>query len=223
MTDDRKRAKGRSKLQGSDCMPGAGSYKEWKMCQTNQRSGGKEMMRTNRSRRNRSLVLFVLLELVVLGLIWSPRASSQSAKAEWEKTLAAAKTQGKVMVAGPPGETYREALTAFQKAYPGIQVDYVGTQGRDFAPRIMQERRVGQYLWDVNVGGGATMFNVLMPAKALDPLRQALVPPDLVQDKTWRGGFDEGWVDLEKIYLRLCELCAARCLHQPRRRARIGI
>ena len=158
------------------------------------------MMRTNRTRRNHSLLLSALLALV-LGLIWSPRASSQSAKAEWKKTLAAAKTQGKVMVAGPPGETYREALTAFQKAYPGIQVDYVGTQGRDFAPRIMQERRVGQYLWDVNVGGGATMFNVLMPAKALDPLRQALVPPDLVQDKTWRGGFDEGWVDLEKKYI----------------------
>jgi ABC-type Fe3+ transport system substrate-binding protein len=64
----------------------------------------------------------------------------------------------------------------------------------------MQERRAGQFLWDVHIGGPNTMFNVLLPAKALDPLRPALILPDVLQDKNWRGGFDEGWMDQEAKY-----------------------
>jgi len=128
------------------------------------------------------------------------RVHGQDGKAEWEKTLAAAKKEGKITLAGPPGQAYRDALVGFQKAYPEIQVEYVGMQGRDFAPRIMQERRANQYLWDLAVGGGATYFNVLLPAKALQPLKPAVLP-DILQDRNWRDGFDEGWVDLEKKYI----------------------
>jgi iron(III) transport system substrate-binding protein len=141
------------------------------------------------------------LMLPVLAVLFATEASPQAWKSEWEKTLAAAKKEGKLVVAGPPGQTYRDALVAFQKTHPEIQVDYVGTQGRDFAQRIMQERRAGQYLWDLNMGGGATMFSTFIPAKVLDPLRPALIMPDLVQDKTWRSGFDDGWVDLGKRYI----------------------
>jgi len=141
------------------------------------------------------------LMLPVLLILLATEASPQAWKVEWEKTLAAAKKEGKVVIAGPPGQTYRDALVAFQKTYPEIQVDYVGTQGRDFAQRIMQERRAGQYLWDLNIGGGATMFNTFIPAQVLDPLRPALIVPDLIQDKTWRSGFDDGWADLGKRHI----------------------
>lgn len=143
----------------------------------------------------------VIVLLFAWLLAWPLTASSQAWKAEWEKTLAAAKKEGKVVVAGPPGEAYRETMTAFIKAYPDIQLDFVGIQGRDFAPRIMQERRAGQFLWDVNIGGASTMFNVLIPEKVLDPFQPALILPDILGDKAWRGGFAEGWVDLEKKYI----------------------
>lgn len=142
-----------------------------------------------------------LSALILALLSWPATAAPQAWKTEWEKTLAAAKKEGRVVVAGPPGEAYRQTMTAFVKAYPDIQLDFVGTQGRDFAPRIMQERRAGQFLWDINIGGASTMFNVLMPASVLEPLQPALILHDLLDNKTWRGGFAEGWIDLEKKYI----------------------
>jgi ABC-type Fe3+ transport system substrate-binding protein len=44
------------------------------------------------------------------------------------------------------------------------------------------------------------MFNALLPAKALDPLKPTLTLPDILQDKNWRGGFDDGWMDREQKY-----------------------
>lgn len=149
-------------------------------------------------RRNYYQLLSVV---VVLLLGWPGKATPQAWKAEWEKTVAAAKKEGKVVVAGPPGEAYRQTMTAFIKAYPDIQLDFVGIQGRDFAPRIMQERRAGQFLWDINIGGASTMFNTLIPAKVLDPFQPVLILPDLLDNKTWRGGFAEGWIDLESQYI----------------------
>lgn len=156
-----------------------------------------ESMETNRPERNYGLLIFGFLVLV---LGWSP-SSAHGWNQDWEKTLASAKREGKVIVAGPPGQSYRDALVQFQKAYPNIQVEYFGIQGSQFAPRIIQERRAGQFLWDINIGGGSTMFNVLMPANTLDPFRPALTLPEIFQDKNWRGGFDDGWVDLQKKYI----------------------
>lgn len=150
--------------------------------------------------KSKKKTLSFIASLLAMFLALPAMASAQNWKAEWEKTLAAAKKEGKVTVAGPPGQGYRQALTAFSKSYPDIQLDYVGVQGRDFAPRIMQERRAGQFLWDVHIGGPNTMFNTLLPAKALDPLRPAVIQPDIVEDKNWRGGFDDGWMDREKKY-----------------------
>ena len=36
------------------------------------------------------------------------------------------------------------------------------------------------------------------PAGALDPLRPALILPEVKNDKEWIGGFDSGWADTEK-------------------------
>jgi iron(III) transport system substrate-binding protein len=150
--------------------------------------------------RNKSTHLY-LSALATLLLAWPLKAHPQEWKTEWDKSLTVADKEGKVVVAGPPGEAYRQPMMAFVKAYPSIKLDFVGIQGRDFAPRIMQERRAGQFLWDINVGGASTMFNVLIPAKVLDPLRPALILPDILEDKNWRGGFNEGWTDLEKKYI----------------------
>ena len=60
---------------------------------------------------------------------------------------------------------------AFQKAIPGITVEYSGLTGRDFAPRLMAEREGGQYLWDLYVGGTGTANGDLKPRNVLDPIR----------------------------------------------------
>src|SRR5438105_9100351 len=77
----------------------------------------------------------------------SPAASASAGgdwRAEWDRTLAAAKQEGRVVVMGPPGDGMRSALTAFQSAYPDIRLEYSGSLQQEFSPRMLAEREAGQ-------------------------------------------------------------------------------
>lgn len=46
---------------------------------------------------------------------------------QWDKTISAAKKEGKVVVFGPAGDLIRNALIeAFKKSFPAIALEYVG-------------------------------------------------------------------------------------------------
>jgi iron(III) transport system substrate-binding protein len=119
---------------------------------------------------------------------------------EWDRVLAAARQEGTVVVAGPPGPRYRDAAMAFEKAYPGIALEFVGGFGRDHIPRILGERRNGVFAWDVYVGGSSNGYD-LMPAGALQPLRPALILPAVLDDSKWFGGFADGYHDKARQYV----------------------
>ena len=122
-------------------------------------------------------------------------------KVEWERAMAGAKAEGKLLLAGAPAPQYREGLMAFQKAFPEIKVEYMGASGRDFGPRILREREAGQFLWDVYTGGAETANFQLKPAGAFDPLAPALILPEALDDGVWAGGFSDGWMDKEKRFI----------------------
>src|SRR3990170_4962186 len=122
-------------------------------------------------------------------------------QAEWAKVLEAAKKEGKVVIAGGPGEMYRTAALAFQKTYPDIQIEFTGITGRDFGPKILAERSGGQYLWDVHMGGSTTPMTTLKPNGVLAPLRPAFIHPAALDDTKWVGGFEESWMDKERKYI----------------------
>jgi iron(III) transport system substrate-binding protein len=122
-------------------------------------------------------------------------------EAEWARTLAAAKREGRVVIAGPPGDQYRGALSAFQQSYPEIQIDYAGSSGRDFTAKIIAEQQAGQYLWDVHVGGADSAVTQLAPAGVLDPLRSALIRPERWDDAKWINGFDWGFMDAAREHV----------------------
>ncbi len=85
-------------------------------------------------------------------------AESQSDwKQRWEKALAGAKKEGKVVVWGPPGELIRKALTeGFSKAFPDITIEYSGARGGEQATRIKAERDGGVYSVDLLLSGTTT-------------------------------------------------------------------
>jgi iron(III) transport system substrate-binding protein len=128
-------------------------------------------------------------------------AAAQPAwQAEWERTLAAARQEGMVAVGVTPGGLFREWLSNFEKAYPGIRLELVSQDSPVFAPRVLAERRGDQYLWDVMLGGAGTANKVLKPAGALDPIKSALILPEVLDDSKWLGGFDDGFTDADGIY-----------------------
>ncbi len=107
---------------------------------------------------------------------------------EWERTVAEAKKEGQLTLMGPAGAEIRRAVTEpFQKKY-GISVEYLSGRASDFGPRILTERRAGRYLWDIVMGGTTTILESLVPAGAADPIRPALMLPEVTDTKNWRDG-----------------------------------
>ena len=118
-------------------------------------------------------------------------------KKEWEKTLAAAKSEGQITVYA---STYERVLEAFKTEYPDIKVTSIGGRSSDVAARISAERRAGKYLADVVAVGSNTAFNVLYRAKALDPLKPTLILPEVLDPSKWLGG-EYPFVDPERQYV----------------------
>lgn len=129
--------------------------------------------------------------LIVSGMpIASPAraASSSVSEAEWSKVVAAAKKEGKVAVFLYHRENIETAIRVFEKTFPDIQLVTASTSAAETGPRLMAERRAGKYLWDLCICGPTTPFRVLYPAKALDPIKPALLLPEVVdQSKWWEG------------------------------------
>jgi len=122
--------------------------------------------------------------------------SSAAAPAEWDSVVAAAKQEGQVSVATT--STTTTALFDPFKAKYGINVNVLGASAGELLPRVKTERAAGQYLYDVSLNATNTTINGYKPIDALDPLLPALILPDVKDDKSWIGGFGEGWADSGK-------------------------
>jgi iron(III) transport system substrate-binding protein len=129
-----------------------------------------------------------------------PPAPAASANGEWDQVVSAARQEGRLMLAGPAGQYFRDAVDVFRRTYPEIEVEAVGGGGAQLLPRMLGERRAGQFLWDAFVTGSSTGFQ-LAGEGALVPLRPALVQPDVLADSKWFGGFDAGFQDKSRQYV----------------------
>lgn len=115
--------------------------------------------------------------------------------------MAAAKQERKVVVSGPVSPLWRDQLSTFTKDYPDIQVEYTGGNSRDFWPKLDQERRGGQYLSDVRIGGPDPQVFDGMKHGVLDPVRPLLALSDVADESKWLGGWDAFYADRARQYL----------------------
>ena len=154
-------------------------------------------------RRGKTLwVFFLLFSGFFIAATAPAGAATQNWKAEWDKTVAAARKEGKVAVlhGGGASVTMQNMLKdGFQKAYPGIQVEALVGGGQNVTPRLLAERRAGRYDWDVYIGGTTTALTLLIPAKVLDPIPPVLILPEVKDGKKWFGG-EIDYADNAKTY-----------------------
>lgn len=129
----------------------------------------------------------------------SQPAQSSAWQAEWDQTLAAAKKEGKLILAGAPGDLYRQAALAFEKAYPDIKLEFSGATGSEFLPKVSAEREGGQYLWDVHQSGWNTPL-LTIPKGVFDPIKPAFILPEVKDDSKWLGGVEGGFADKGRTY-----------------------
>ncbi len=108
-------------------------------------------------------------------------------EAEWDKILKGANKEGKIVLYGPPiAETRVQFIESFQKAYPGIALDYVAMTGSQVGPKIAAERRAGIYQVDLHVGGTTTILSTLR--QFAEPIQPHLILPDVKDPKQWFEG-----------------------------------
>jgi iron(III) transport system substrate-binding protein len=120
--------------------------------------------------------------------------------AEWDRVVAAAKQEGKVVVVGTTTDRLTSAVgSAFQAKF-GIPVDYVGPSSRERVPQIQTERQANQFNWDVWVDGTTTALTGLLPMNMLDPMPPALILGEVKDPTVWRGGTPE-YLDNEQRVL----------------------
>ncbi|MGZ8485964.1 MAG: ABC transporter substrate-binding protein [Candidatus Binatia bacterium] len=136
----------------------------------------------------RFFILALTLSVGAASAIAQTKASWQST---WDKTVSAAKKEGKVVVFGPAGELLRTALVeAFGKSFPDIIFEYVGGRAAEQAMRLKAERDGGVYSVDVFIGGSVTMME-LGSYGALERIESAFILPEVKEAKYWRDGRHE--------------------------------
>src|ERR1043166_6671149 len=137
--------------------------------------------------------------LLTLAVLASAIVAAADKSSEWEPTVQAAKKEGQVTVY--VHSTYAPALEsgAFQKAFPDIKLLTVSGVELDLERRFMAERRAGKYLADVFMVGVLRSYNFYQ-AKLLDPIKPALLLPEVLDESKWWGKAHR-YADPEKRYL----------------------
>ncbi|HEY4135242.1 MAG TPA: extracellular solute-binding protein [Alphaproteobacteria bacterium] len=141
----------------------------------------------------RSVISCALSMLAAAGL--AAQLVVPARAATWEEVVAAAKKEGSVIVSGPAGKAWHDALMKFQDDYPGIKLELSNAAGRDYWSRVAKEREVKRYLWDVRVGGADTSIYDFMKQGALAPVRDQLMLPEITDENNWYGGFEHSYLD----------------------------
>ena len=125
--------------------------------------------------------------------------------AEWNNLVAAAKREGKVVVAAFPNPDARKRIPeAFKKAF-GVEVDYVGGRSAQQAERLSRERASGVYTLDVFIGGPDTMTTRVFAEKMLDPIEPVLILPEVRDKSKWVKGKPWFFDPEEKYMVRLLD------------------
>ncbi len=135
------------------------------------------------AKRCRVLVIFIMLAFVTMPA-W---AQSRGWEKQWNKILHEARREGKVVLRATSDPVLRRELPAEFKRKFGIVVEYLVGRSSEIAAKLRLERRVGISTVDVFLGGITTVASVLYP-EMIDPLRPALILPDVLKPSNWKRG-----------------------------------
>lgn len=133
----------------------------------------------------RVATLIALAALVATGAAGRAAEINADAHAGWQRTLEAARKEGQVTVyiSG-----YGAVLPDFENEFPGIKVVAVTGRGNQLGQRVLSERRGEKYLVDVVSAGANPNYQQFYRAKILQPIKPALILPDVLDQSKWLNG-----------------------------------
>src|SRR5215813_5503112 len=131
--------------------------------------------------------------MLLYGLLLVPNSSAFAADVKsswqviWEKTVAAAKKEGRLnFYVGRYGT--EPLLNEFRKEFPEIKLVTVNGTGNSLGTRILTELRAGNVVADLFSGGANTNYDILYQGKALDSIKSTLTLPEVLDETKWYEG-----------------------------------
>ena len=134
----------------------------------------------------RALVVLLVFARVPLSVQVASAAESRR-PAEWDKTLEAAKKEGKIAVAIPPANELRKEMETVLKQKFGLEAELVSAAGPRNASRIAAERNAGVSYFDALIVGTGTAVGLAHDGM-LEPIESFLILPEVKDPKEWWGG-----------------------------------
>jgi iron(III) transport system substrate-binding protein len=128
---------------------------------------------------------------LVLPFALSPAIAAEVAapgQGDWKRVVQVAREEREVVIYG--GDLFELVFREFPKRYPEIKVSMWGLGGgaSGNAQRLLTERRAGRSSVDVWISGVDTLSNILLRARMLEPVKPALMLPEVTDEsKWWRG------------------------------------
>jgi iron(III) transport system substrate-binding protein len=118
---------------------------------------------------------------------------------EWERTVEAAKKEGKVVVSIPASAELRRGIEKVFKQRFGIEAELNVGRAASITGKIQQESKSGVPGFDLHMGGGESMVSGLLSEGILAPLEPAMILREIKDPNNWWGGHI--WLDKAKRYI----------------------
>ncbi len=134
----------------------------------------------NLQRWTRLSAIFLLAMLPV-------KLEAADANTEWQRVVAAAKKEGKVVIGAPPGSDFRNEAQAMLKKRFDIDSEFIQAPGPNLMSKIVAEKQAGAVSVDAFLIGPCT-GNSLLKADLFEPLAPAMVLPEVKDPAKWFGG-----------------------------------
>ena len=112
---------------------------------------------------------------------------SADSGAEWQKVVAAAKKEGRVVIAAPPGSDFRNGVQAVLKNRFDLDSEFIQSPGPSLMSKIAAEKQAGAVSVDAFLIGPCT-GNSLLKADLFEPLAPAMILPEVRDPAMWFGG-----------------------------------
>ncbi len=147
--------------------------------------------------------------VILVFLVWAlvPAKSQAAASGDWEKTIEAAKKEGRVVIYAASIGDAKQALTKGFKDRYGIELEFILGRSSELVRRLITERNSGIYAVDAGLQGLTTYFNQIRSLNALVNLEHLLVLPEVTDHRKWRSG-KLNWTDKGKTALTFCATTA---------------
>jgi ABC-type Fe3+ transport system substrate-binding protein len=121
-------------------------------------------------------------------LLLATASSAQTADPQkWAELQKKAKDEGQLVLAGPPFQGLRTALTgAFRERF-GIELNYLGLMAGEVITRVDTEAKAGKITIDADLGGSSTCW-AMSPRGEIESMNGKLIDPEILQPSVWRNG-----------------------------------